>query len=124
MPFSRAYETPFLLFSSLKRRVINRAIPTGSVPTVKRNCMVSGGISREPSFERSAHAPQQSTHRMEYQNHRDFKASRKAIQRTLLPIKECRMPELIRECSLVTGETIQYKSSVNHFFAVVITMFR
>ena len=60
--------------------------------------MVSGGICREPSFERSAHAPQQSTHRMEYQNQRDFKASPKAIQRNLLPIiEERRVPELMRK---------------------------
>ena len=48
-------------------------------------------------MERSAHAPQQSTHRMEYQNHRDFKASRKAIQRNILPIEERRVPELMRK---------------------------
>src|SRR5208337_1223525 len=72
-------------------------MPTGSAPSVKRNCMVWGGISREPSFERSAHPPQQSTHRIEYQNQRDFKASRKAIQRNLLSIEERRVPKPRRE---------------------------
>jgi hypothetical protein len=34
---------------------------------------------------------------MEYQNQRDFKALRRAIQRNLLPIEERRVPELMRE---------------------------
>jgi hypothetical protein len=31
--------------------------------------MVSAGISLDPIFESNAHPPQQSTHRIEYQNH-------------------------------------------------------
>src|SRR5262249_49450109 len=41
--------------------------------------MVSGGISRDPSLESNAHPAQQNTHRMEYQNQRDRKASLRAI---------------------------------------------
>jgi hypothetical protein len=53
----------------------------GTLPMVNRNCMVSGGISREPNFESRAQAPQQRTQSMEYQNHRALRVSLIAIAR-------------------------------------------
>src|ERR1700737_3991455 len=55
-------------FSILKRRATSTAIPTGNVPRVKMNCIAFGGISSEPNLAVIAHAPQQATHRMEYEN--------------------------------------------------------
>jgi hypothetical protein len=81
-PFRIAKEIPFGLFSNLKRRAISSAIQTGSAPIAKRNCIVSGGISREPTFDTSAHPPQEITHRMEYQNHRALRVLPIAIGRS------------------------------------------
>src|SRR6185437_403894 len=61
---------PLGLFSSLNPRAASSATHTGMVPNVNRNCMASGGISREPSLENKAHPPQQRTQAMEYQNQR------------------------------------------------------
>src|SRR6185312_3670189 len=76
---------PFGLFSSLNPRATNSAMQTGTVPKVKRNCMVSGGISREPSLESKAHPPQQSAHAMEYQNQRALSVPFDIIQKYSFP---------------------------------------
>src|SRR5580700_5966632 len=64
---------PGRLFSSLPRRASRRAKPTGTVPTVNKNCIVSGGISREPSLDSSAQPPQHTPQIIEYQNQRAFR---------------------------------------------------
>jgi hypothetical protein len=67
---------------------MRRISATGQAPKVNRNCIVSAGISFEPSLESSAQAPHESTQSIEYQNHLALNVVADGIDILALPFEE------------------------------------